>query len=187
MKGVKHLNDQKEKEVEKVKIGKIFDAHGIKGEVSVFVFSGDLSWLSKLKTIYFQKKSGFEAHQVVKKRPHKQGFICLLENFTDRNKAEEYARHEVWVDADLFVSNEGESIYLNEILGFEVVDANLGSLGKVDSFSSNGVQDLIMIERVDQKPIEIPFIKEFVTKLDFKEKKIKMNLPEGLIEINEEE
>ena len=170
----------------KVKIGKVIDAHGIKGEISIFIFSGDVSWLPKLVTLYIVRKNIFEVHQVVKKRAHKKGFICHLEKFDNRNLAEEYKGREVWIDSEIFVSASGESLYLSEILNFEIVDANLGSLGNISSFSSNGLQDLLVIEK-NAAEIEIPFVKEFVTEIDFENRKIKMNLPEGLLEINEKE
>lgn len=170
----------------KVKVGKIMDAHGIRGEIGVVVFSGDVSWLEKAKSLFIPRKNVFEEHQIKKIRPHKKGFICLLENFTDRNKAEEYKGREVWVDESIFVSEDGESIYLSEILNFEVIDSELGSIGKINSFSSNGIQDLLIIQATDkQTEIEIPFVKEFVLNIDFENRKIEMELPEGLIQINE--
>ncbi len=164
----------------------MLDAHGIRGELSIFIFSGDVSWLPKLQEVFIPRKNVFEKHVVLKKRAHKKGFICLLENFDNRNLAEEYKGREIWIDATIFVSAPGEALYLNEILGFEIVDLNLGALGKISAFSTNGLQDLLVIEKGEAQ-IEIPFVKEFVTEMDFKNSKIMMNLPEGLLEINEKE
>lgn len=171
----------------KIKIGKIMDAHGIRGEIGVVVFSGDVSWIDELDALYILRKNIFEEHKIKKIREHKKGFICHLENFDTRNKAEEYKGREVWVDEDLFTSADGEALYLSEILHFEIQDVVLGPLGQISAFSSNGVQDLLVIQRDDQGEIEIPFVKEFVEKIDFENKKIFMNLPEGLLQINEKE
>lgn len=171
----------------KIKIGTVMDAHGIRGEIGVVVLSGDVSWIDQAKTLYIPRKNIFEAHKIKKIRAHKKGFICHLENFDDRNKAEEYKGREVWVDEDLFVSGDGESLYLSEILHFEIEDQNAGPLGKIAAFSSNGVQDLLVIEREGEIDLEIPFVKEFVEHIDFENKKIKMNLPEGLLQINDKE
>ncbi len=168
----------------KIKIGKIMDAHGIRGEIGVVVDSGDVSWIDDAEVLYILRKNIFEEHKIKKIRAHKKGFICLLEDFLDRNKAEEYKGREVWVDEDIFVSEDGDSLYLSEILHFEVIDSQLGPLGKIDAFSSNGIQDLLVITQAD-KEIEIPFVKEFVIDIDFENKKIEMELPEGLLQINE--
>lgn len=170
----------------KVKIGKIMDAHGIRGEIGVVVFSGDVSWIEDAETLFISRKNILEEHKIKKIRAHKKGFICHLEDFNDRNKAEEYKGREVWVAETLFVSEEGDSLFLSEILHFEVYDSILGNLGKISAFSSNGIQDLLVIKR-DENEIEIPFVKEFVEKIDFEKQKIHMNLPEGLLQINEEE
>lgn len=171
----------------KIRIGKIMDAHGIRGEIGVVVGSGDVSWINDAEVLYIPRKNIFEEHKIKKIRAHKKGFICHLENFDDRNKAEEYKGREVWVSKDLFVSEDGEALFLSEILGFEIEDVRLGALGKISNFSSNGKQDLLVIEREDLIELEIPFVKEFVESIDFQNKKIKMNLPEGLLQINDED
>lgn len=172
---------------DKIRIGKIMDAHGIRGEIGVVVFSGDVSWINDTQVLYIARKNMFEEHKIKKIRAHKKGFICHLENFEDRNKAEEYKGREVWVSKDLFVSEDGDALFLSEVLGFEIEDTQLGVLGKISNFSSNGKQDLLVINRKNKIELEIPFIKEFVESIDFENKKIKMNLPEGLLLINDEE
>jgi len=179
--------NQVEKTTDKIRIGKIMDAHGIRGEIGVVVFSGDVSWINEAQVLYIARKNIFEEHKIKKIRAHKKGFICHLESFDDRNKAEEYKGREVWVSKDLFISEDGDALFLSEILGFEIEDAQLGTLGQIANFSSNGSQDLLVIQRQDQIELEIPFVKEFVEKIDFENKKIKMNLPEGLLQINDEE
>ncbi|MBC7464717.1 MAG: 16S rRNA processing protein RimM [Bdellovibrio sp.] len=169
-------------------IGKVYDAHGIRGDLVILVFSGDNSWVDTLENLNLVHNGQTKSFKVLKTRPHKKGFVCQLEGFDNRNIAEDFIGSEVWVDADLFISDDGESLFLKEILNFEIIDAKEGSIGLIESFSFNGMQDLLVIKKAGAKaPIEIPFIKEFVTKLDNINKKIYMELPEGLISINEPE
>lgn len=156
------------------------DAHGIKGDIYCMVFSGDTSWISKIKTLNL----GNQSFEILRIKAFKKGFIATLAGFTDRNKAEEYKGSEVWVDSDLFISKHGESIYLSELLNFNVEDKILGQIGHIDSFSSNGVQDLLVVSN-NGKTFDIPFVKEFVMNIDYTKKVIQMNLPEGLLQINE--
>jgi 16S rRNA processing protein RimM len=174
-------------EKQKTKIGKIIDAHGIRGEISIHIFSGDISWLDQLKEVSLLYKNELQEYKVLKKRAYKKGFICHLETFVDRNKAEQYTGSEVWIDSSFFVSQEGEALYLKEILNFEIEDVARGKLGIITSFSFNGSQDLLVVERAGQSDLEIPFVKAFVTVIDYQNKKIHMDLPEGLIEINDPE
>ncbi|MBC7420678.1 MAG: 16S rRNA processing protein RimM [Bdellovibrio sp.] len=168
------------------KIGKVFDAHGIRGDLVVTVFSKDISWLEAVETLNLVKDGKTIVVEVLKTRPHKKGFVCQLKGFDNRNLAEDAIGSEVWVDAEFFTSEEGESLYLTEILNFEVIDATAGSIGHIEAFSTNGMQDLLVIMNAQtKKSVEIPFVKEFVTELDEKNKKIFMSLPEGLLTIND--
>ena len=41
----------------KVKVGKIKDAHGLKGELYFLSFSGEISWLENLSKVYLEKEN----------------------------------------------------------------------------------------------------------------------------------
>ena len=172
------------------KIGIVSDAHGIRGELYLIVFSGDVSWLSTAKEITL-KNPGDGVMQILKlkkAKPFKKGFIASFHDVTDRNQAEDLKKYEVWLDEAHFISKDGEQPFLAELLDFEVSDKTSGPLGKVIHFSSNGMQDLLVLDRViNQQNIEIPFIKEFVINVDYVTKKILTDLPEGRVGINEKD
>lgn len=167
-------------------VGKVMDAHGIRGDIYCLVFSGDVSWINKIKKLNLKGNTEIESFDIKKIKPFKRGFIATLEGFNDRNKAEEYKGAELWVESDLFVSEDGEALYLSEILNFELYDEKLGLVGTVQNFSSNTVQDLLVVEK-DGAKFEIPFVEEFVVNMDFENQKILMNLPEGLLQINDKD
>ncbi|MGZ3691222.1 MAG: ribosome maturation factor RimM [Pseudobdellovibrio sp.] len=165
-------------------IGKIMDAHGIRGELYALVFSGDVSWIRQLKDLRLVRSGETETFEIKRIKEFKRGFIVALKDFDNRNRAEEFKGAEIWVPAEVFVSKHGEALYLSEILNFKIEDELLGEIGVIKSFSSNGVQDLLVVENGESE-IEIPFVKDFVKSIDFKTKKMKTVLPEGLLEINE--
>ncbi len=164
------------------KIGQVIDAHGIKGWLYIGVYSGDLSMVDDLEQLVLVTKSLVQKeYSIMQIRSHKKGFICSLEELVNRNDAEALIGAQVWIDSEHFISEDGESLYLTEILNFEVVDHKVGLVGCVEAFSSNGLQDLLVINN----QIEIPFVKEFVENVDFNKKIIYMQLPEGLLTIND--
>ena len=167
-------------------VGKVMDAHGIRGDIYCLIFSGDVSWINKVKKLNLKGNTEIESFEIKKIKPFKRGFIATLQGFNDRNKAEEYKGAELWVESDLFVSEDGESLYLAEILNFELHDEKLGVVGTVQDFSSNGIQDLLVIEKEGVK-LEIPFVEDFVVNMDFEKQTILMKLPEGLLQINDKD
>ncbi|HWU42273.1 MAG TPA: ribosome maturation factor RimM, partial [Bdellovibrio sp.] len=100
----------------------------------------------------------------------------------DRTAAETLEHLEFHVNEDLFVSKPGETIYLSEIKNFKVKNPEQKTLGEIIDFSSNGVQDLLVVD-VAGKKVEIPFVDAFIKKIDFKHQTIVMDIPEGLLDL----
>lgn len=159
------------------------DAHGIRGDIYCLIFSGDVSWIDKIKSLNLSKQKQMHSFEIKKLKEFKRGFIATLKDFDNRNKAEDFKGAEVWVESEIFASEEGESLFLSEIMDFAVEDEKLGLIGKISGFSSNGLQDLLVITSSTGE-FEIPFVDDFVLKIDNENKKIMTILPEGLLEIN---
>ncbi len=171
------------------KIGKIKSAHGLKGEVYILIFSGDTSWVEKNIVIQLERIQGqFKNYKIEKFKIHKDGIIASFESVNNRNESEDLVGLEVHVSKEIFTSKNGDSIYLTEIEQFQVFNSNQ-FIGIITGFSTNGSQDILLVDHIKNnklqlKPIEIPFVSDFVESIDYKQKIVKMNLPEGLIEIN---
>lgn len=171
-----------------VNVGKVRDSHGLKGELFV-VTNLDKAppWLAQFTefTLEFkapseegQHKSQLKHFTVKKTRPHKKGFIVKSDEINDRNESDSYKGAVFYIKKTYLETQSGEDIYLKEVEGFKVFDKGT-SIGTIIGFSSNTAQDLLVVEEGD-KQVEIPFVKSFVTEIDWKNKKIEMDLPEGL-------
>lgn len=163
-------------------VGKIKEAHGLRGESYVIIFAKTADWLKKAKTLGLGSTSEkVERSLSFKKTRESNGALILkFEGFEDRTQAEQLINQFIFVDEDLLVSQKGETIFLKEILGFEVFDkGNL--VGSINGFSSNGPQDLLV---VGEKEFLIPFVEAFIVEVDFKGRRILMDLPEGLLDEN---
>lgn len=172
---------------EKVVVGKVRDAHGLKGELFIVLFAKVADWLSKLETFDLIRKEMVEGklqevrHSFTVKRvkPHKNGLILNPNEMEDRTAAESFAGAVFEIPAELLKSEEGETIYLKEIDGFMVFDGDL-EVGPITGFSSNGPQDLLQVKSANGEAL-IPLVPELINKLDFKNKRIMMSLPQGLL------
>ena len=176
-----------------LKIGKVKEAHGLKGELFILVFAKEASWAKKLKKFYLSssqdlkdfKPSDGKAYTVTTLRSIKDGLVVGAKELIDRNASEAVLGQFLYIDEDLFVAKPGERIFLREILGYEVYDQGK-LLGTIESFSSNGPQDLLVVRTVTGT-VEIPFVEAFIEKLDYGQKKLWMDLPEGLLSLTEDE
>lgn len=112
----------------------------------------------------------------------KKGRVFLLhfEGIEDRSLAETLNQKELELSGDVLISGPKERIFLAEILDFQLVDSNGNPLGRIRSFSSNGPQDLLVLDSGD----EIPFVQDFLISIDWETSQVRMNLPEGLLALN---
>lgn len=165
-------------------VGKVREAHGLKGDLYVLIFSGDISWAKKMKSFGLKAKDSddIKTFDVERTKPFKKGIIVKAKEIADRTAAEGVEHMEFYVEDDLFVSKPGEGIYLNEIKNFKLKDPEQKVLGEIVGFSSNGVQDLLVVE-ANGKKVEVPFVDAFIKKIDFKHQAVVMDLPEGLFDI----
>jgi 16S rRNA processing protein RimM len=168
-------------------IGKVKEAHGLRGELYIILFAKDYSWLDSLKEFSLamdEKSAGQRVFSAVSMRAQKNRLILKSSEILDRTMAEKLLGNLFFIRAELLSSKPGERIFLSEIANFEVSNgANL--IGKITSFSSNGPQDILILTAVDGATFEIPFVEAFIQDIDFQAQKITMQLPEGLLEINQ--
>ncbi len=166
-----------------VRVGKVKDAHGIKGELFVTLFAGEAAWLPQLKELKLVKEDDSLAprtFQIKSVRMHKNGLIAKTIDIADRNEAETLKGWLMEIPSELLVSEKGEEIFLREIRGFKVVTKHKGEVGTVEAFGTNTVQDLLVV-RTAHGDFEIPFVEAFVERLDFENKVIYLDIPEGLL------
>ncbi len=170
---------------ELIKVGKVIDAHALKGEVYVMSFAGDISWIEEEGELLLESDriGGQKNFTISSCRPFKDGALVKFEGIDNRNQSEELKGALVFVSDENFVSEEGETIYLREVLGFDVVNESDEVLGKVKEFSSNGLQDLLVINN-GKFSYEVPFVDDFIVEIQFEEKRIVMNFPLDLMDIN---
>ena len=171
-----------------VLIGKVHSPQGVRGQVFISIFAEEASWVEKWQTLHLSPRvhdRPSEQHKILIKKPHqkqkKWGYVLTLEGVNDRNKVEEWIGYKVYVPEEFLVSEEGESIYLREVLDFKVHDVNRGFVGQVVGFSGHSLQDLLVIEHPDGERFEVPFVEPLLIKIDQSKKTIEMDIPLGLV------
>ncbi len=167
---------------EYVRVGRVKDAHGVKGEIFITLFAGEAAWLDKLREVYLvNEAAGSNKVLSIKSvRLHKNGLIVKTREIHDRNEAETLKGWFFEIPASFLVSEKGESIYLREIQGFRVLVKGRGEVGTIEAFSSNNVQDLLVV-KTGWGDFEIPFVEAFVEKMDFNARELHLDLPVGLL------
>lgn len=162
-------------------VGRIKDAHGLKGELFVRLYAGRADWLDRFKDGYLISPDETEVQhfEVEKASPHKDGLILKM-GLNDRTPAEKLKGYKLRIGADLLVADEGDDFFLDEVLGFRFFDSESKKVGKAVGFSSNSFQDLIEVE-IDGRVFSVPFVTPLIEKIDFENQEVRMRVPIGLL------
>lgn len=188
-------------------VGRVKDAHGLKGEIWVVLFAGQADWLDDLKTdsqfslstvedVDGKSDGEFQKYALKGVRAHKNGLILQSPSIVDRTAAEKLKGQFLVIPEDYLVGEEGADLFLSEIEGFAVFAATESgaprAIGKVVAFAHNGGHDSLVVELVAnavpgadvaELEVEIPFVDEMVAHIDMDQKTITMKFPEGLLEV----
>lgn len=150
-----------------VLIGKIVNTHGIKGEIRVI---SDFELKEKVfkpnTTIYIGKEK--EEAKIVSYRQHKMFDMVFLDNKNDIDEVLKYKEKYVYIKRKSLDLEDNEYL-LEEIVGFEVIE-DKDLLGKIAEIVYNNKQVLLKVS--GEKEFFIPFVKEYIIKVDNITKKV---------------
>jgi 16S rRNA processing protein RimM len=79
-----------------------------------------------------------------------------------------------------------DQYYYHEVIGYQVVDKNLGDLGTVKEIYSTGAQDVVVMIYQNHEVL-IPLIDAIIPKVDKKNQIVHSILPDGLLEVYTQE
>ncbi|MEC1920893.1 ribosome maturation factor RimM [Bacillus subtilis] len=166
-------------------VGKIVNTHGIKGEVRVISKTDFVEERYKPgNTLYLFMDGRNEPVEVTVNthRLHKQFHLLQFKERQNLNEVEELKNAIIKVpEEELGELNEGE-FYFHEIIGCEVFTEEGELIGKVKEILTPGANDVWVIGRKGKKDALIPYIESVVKHIDVREKKIEIELMEGLID-----
>src|SRR5690606_29766863 len=105
--------------------------------------------------------------------------IVTLDGMRDRTHLESLIPFEIYLDREVFPEPEEGQVYLVDLIDMDVVDEGGGRVGRLESFSDNGMQYLLNI-RIEPagELITLPYVDAFFPKINLEKKEIPMIMPE---------
>ncbi|KAA6333824.1 Ribosome maturation factor RimM [termite gut metagenome] len=186
------------KNEEVYKIGVFNKPHGVRGELS-FTFTDDIfdrtdgeylvCLLDGIFVPFFIEEYKFHSHHVA---------IIKLEGIDSIERARTFINVAVYypikyvMKLESVLNDELEEISLSKgksplsvyasLTDFEVKDAVSGILGKISDVDTSTANTLFVVEN-EKGELLIPACEEFIVKIDYENKQLLMNLPEGLADL----
>ena len=175
---------------ETVLVGTILRPHGIKGEVTVALWSDydrrfapgvELRATAPSATPDRTASSTRERLlRVERASPHKGGLRVAFAGIADREGAESLRGLELWVPLAEVPEPPAGAYYVFELIGCRCFDQNEGDIGTVIDIHEDGGGTLLEVEKDGTRSI-LPFVEAFLVEVDREVRRIVLRLPQGLL------
>ncbi len=165
-----------------IRIGKIAAAHGLHGDLILVHVVGKSDWLQKDQTLFLelQKGSYIPFFTVQVRRNTDEEYFVRLDEVEKVEQARRLVGKAVYVKEDIISGHAAESPLL--WIGFKLIDRNKGSLGQIEDVVQTGHQWLAKITW-EGREVLVPLIEPMILDLNIKNRFIRMDLPEGLLDL----
>jgi len=152
---------------ELITVGKISGTHGIKGQLKVYSYSGNLGSLSAARNVMLRSPDGitFREFGVKKVKPHNNGFILTLGGYDDIDQALTLVGCELCLKRSQLPEPEDDEYYWCDLIGLRVVTAGGTEIGTLADIFETGSNDIYVV-RKDKHEYLIPAIKSVISSVD---------------------
>ena len=168
----------------RLKVGKIVNTHSLKGEVKV-ISSTDFEEerFKKGSKLLITRGNQLIREVIVESyRNHKNFLLVKFEGIDLVEEAEKLKNLQIKIDSDEVGELEENEFYFHEIIGCQVFDENDRNLGEIIDILTPGANDVWVIKGEKGKEILIPYIEDVVKQIDIINKKVNIEVMEGLID-----
>lgn len=156
--------------------------HGLQGDVILRHITESSGWLKKDDVLFIElRKESFIPYFVAQaKAANDEEYIVNLEDTTTVEDAKKLIGKQVYVKEEILASKAKESPLL--WIGFNLVDKEKGSLGPIEDVMQAGAQWLAKIT-YEGHEVLVPLVKPMILDVNVRNKFIRVDLPEGLIDV----
>lgn len=166
----------------RIAIGVIRKAHGVRGEASVEPWTDSLDRFDALDTVTLVSPDESQTREVAIESVRAHSGRGLLK-FAGIDTPEEVQTLHNWTleipESEARALEEHE-YFLHDLVGLTLVDAEGRERGTVVDAYEGGGGILLNVKRPDGREFELPFAADLCPEIDLAAKRMVVNLPEGL-------
>ena len=166
-----------------ITIAKVVKVQGRVGEVLTELFTDFPEKFEERRTLSAWLASGERRELKLEDHwPHKGAMVLKFEGVDSIEDAEKLKGAEIQIPAADRTKLEDGSVYVSDLLGCAVVVEGR-EIGKVTDVDFGAGEAPLLVVKGNKEYL-IPFVEGFVVKQDLEGKRIEMQLPEGMLELD---
>ena len=168
-----------------ITLARVVKTQGRHGEVAVEVHSDVSDRFAEGMKLLALEKSG-EARRDLEVEgfwPHKGLLVLKFRGVDSMSDAEELIGCELQVAGAERASLEQGWNYVSDLVGCVVLDHGL-EIGRIEDVQFGAGEAPLLIVGAGGKKFDVPFAEAYLDAVDMSQRQVRMNLPEGMLEIN---
>ena len=163
-------------------IGKIANAHGIRGEIKVVPETEDINRFKDLDKVGILKAGKVMDFKCLSTRTYKDLVFIFLEGIDTRDKAISLKNSYLIVSREDAIDLEEDRHFIVDLIGCKVYEEG-SLLGQLKDVLQPGGNDVYEVVDEEGRSLFIPVIYDVVRSIDIEKKEIEVKLLPGLREI----
>jgi 16S rRNA processing protein RimM len=165
-----------------VSIGKILKSHGVHGFTKVLPLTDSPERFEKLKEVFlFQEDKLKMTVNIEQIRLNEVSLLIKFAEFNSPESINNYQGYYIKIPREKILDLPKDSFYIDDLKGLDAWSTDDIYLGKVIEVYS-AASEIIEIRTPQKKEVMVPFVKDIVTNVDLKNKKIIIKLIPGLFD-----
>ncbi len=162
-------------------VGKVIGTHGLRGDLKIKPFSGISSVLLEAQRVLFQRKFETPISRLPTRATFHKGTVLMhLSGLDHIDAAQAMVGCDVLMSPDEFPQLPEDEFYWFELEGIVVEDRTRGHLGILEDLLTTGAHDIYVVNGPFGEVL-IPAVEEFVIRIDMENRRMTVDLPEGLV------
>ena len=163
-----------------LEIGQIVNSYGIKGEVKVVPFTDNIKRFDDLKEVYVVTNNELKTFKIENVKYHKNNVLIKFVGIDNINDAEKYRNCYLKINRKDAVKLPEDTYFIVDLIGLKVYTEKEELLGTLVDVFPTGSNDVYVVKDELGKQKLLPAIAEVIKKVDIENKKMVVNLIEGL-------
>ncbi|WP_294211367.1 ribosome maturation factor RimM [uncultured Chryseobacterium sp.] len=163
-------------------LGKITRRHGLAGNVILKLDTDQPELYTKLDSVFVEINGLLVPFFIAKTAWSKSDSLNIAFKNSTEALVDQSLGKNVYLPLSTLPKLTGKQFYYHEIIGYSILDENGNDCGVIRSVNDQTAQTYF-VTNLDGKEVVIPMIKDWIIEVNREERFIKMQLPEGLIDV----
>ena len=171
---------------QRIAVGVIRRAHGVRGEASVEPWTDSAERFEELSNVTLVSPDETQTRDVKIEGVRAHGERALVK-FAGIDTPEEVQLMQNWtieIPEEDARELEDDEYFLHDLIGLALIDGEGRERGVIEDIVEGGGGILFRVKRADGKVFELPFAADLCTEIDLSAKRMVVNLPEGLDDLD---